>query len=92
MDGWMIILNAVTNFEGYRVRTITSGTKILDKRLMQTFMALQLGLKIGSYKIVVLKKGQGWFTENFSIKTSSQKALEDMLEQREKNLSDICQK
>lgn len=41
-----------------------------------------------SYEVDVLKKAQGWVTEKFSLKTTSQKALEKMLEQQEKYLSE----
>ena len=43
---------------------------------------------INSYEVRVLKKGQGWFTEKFGLKTSSQKVLENMLEEQEKYLSE----
>lgn len=45
-----------------------------------------------SYEGDVLKKSQGWFTEKFGLKTSSQKVLENMLEQQEKYLSDTSPK
>lgn len=45
-----------------------------------------------SYEMDILKSGQGWFTQTFGTKTSSQKALEDMLNQHEKYLSDINDK
>lgn len=41
-----------------------------------------------SYEVDVLKTGQGWFTRKFGIKTSSQRALEHMIEQQEDYLSD----
>jgi hypothetical protein len=40
-----------------------------------------------SFEYDVLKAGQGWFTKTFGIKTSSQIALENMIEQQEKYLS-----
>lgn len=45
-----------------------------------------------SYEYDVLKTGQGWFTDILGLKTSSQKVLENMLEQQEKYLSDASPK
>ncbi len=40
-----------------------------------------------SYEYDVLKKAQGWLTEKFGFKTSSEKALADMFKQQEEYLS-----
>ncbi len=40
-----------------------------------------------SFEYKVLKTGQGWFTQTFRIKTSAQKALDNMIEQQKEHLS-----
>ncbi|WP_169818455.1 hypothetical protein [Legionella parisiensis] len=40
-----------------------------------------------SYEYQVLKTGQGWFTQTFSLDTSSVKAFDKMFKQQEDNLS-----